>query len=416
MRYHNKLAEELSRLNPQWSDEKLYQEARRIGSSVQQHVTWNEFLPRVLGWNAINLYELGLLSDGYYTGYDEKCNPTILNEFATSAFRFGHSLLKPSFKRMDPRYAERGPDLMLTDMFFNPESLHEPGMLDDLIRGVSTTSMETLDQFITNEVTNHLFEDRDTPYSGLDLAALNIQRGRDHGLPGYNLYRAICNLTRADDFSGLTREIAPPVIERLRRTYAHVDDIDMFTGGLAETPLHGGLVGPTFACIIGIQFRNLRKCDRFWYEGGNPLTRFTESQLAEIRKVTLSKLMCENCDQISSVQRGMFDIPDPFLNPRVPCDALPGINLEFWKERVACTVQDINIETGDAKRVSPCVMCTCTKEGPLCQSLKIENCFHLAQSFTPKAILNDHVCKVQCAFAFRAFPSVKTGDNKIGFS
>ena len=115
------------------------------------------------------------------------------------------------------------------------------------------------------------------------------------------------------------------------------------TGGLAETPLHGGLVGPTFACIIGIQFRNLRKCDRFWYEGGNPLTRFTESQLAEIRKVTLSKLMCENCDQISSVQRGMFDIPDPFLNPRVPCDALPGINLEFWKERVACTVQDINI-------------------------------------------------------------------------
>ena len=64
-----------------------------------------------------------------------------------------------------------------------------PGMLDDLIRGVSTTSMETLDQFITHEVTNHLFEEKETPYSGLDLAALNIQRGRDHGLPGYNHYR-----------------------------------------------------------------------------------------------------------------------------------------------------------------------------------------------------------------------------------
>ena len=62
------------------------------------------------------------------------------------------------------------------------------------------------------------------------MAALNIQRGRDHGLPGYNLYRAICNLTRADDFNGLRREIAPPVIERLRRTYAHVDDVDLFTG------------------------------------------------------------------------------------------------------------------------------------------------------------------------------------------
>ena len=67
-------------------------------------------------------------------------------------------------------------------MFFNPEKLHEPGMIDDLIRGMSTTSMETLDQFITDEVTNHLFEDKATPYSGLDLAALNIQRGRGRSI------------------------------------------------------------------------------------------------------------------------------------------------------------------------------------------------------------------------------------------
>ena len=85
----------------------------------------------------------------------------------------------------------KGNELNLADMFFNPEQLHEPGMIDDLIRGMSTTSMETLDQFITDEVTNHLFEDKSTPYSGLDLAALNIQRGRDRGLPGYNLYRYV---------------------------------------------------------------------------------------------------------------------------------------------------------------------------------------------------------------------------------
>ncbi len=58
---------------------------------MQQHITWNEFLPRVLGWNAVNLYELNLLSEGYYEGYDEKCNPTILNEFATAAFRYAHT-------------------------------------------------------------------------------------------------------------------------------------------------------------------------------------------------------------------------------------------------------------------------------------------------------------------------------------
>jgi peroxidase len=71
-----------------------------------QHVTWNEFLPRVLGWNAINLYELGLETDGFYDGYDEKCNPTIMNEFAAAAFRFGHSLLKPTFAQVNHRNSQ----------------------------------------------------------------------------------------------------------------------------------------------------------------------------------------------------------------------------------------------------------------------------------------------------------------------
>ena len=66
----------------------------------------------------------------------------------TPHFRFGHSLLKPTFKRMDTKYADAGPALKLADMFFNPESLHEPGMLDDLMRGMSATSMETLDQVL----------------------------------------------------------------------------------------------------------------------------------------------------------------------------------------------------------------------------------------------------------------------------
>ena len=82
--------------------------------------------------------------------------------------------------------------------------------------------------------------------------------------------------------------------------------IVFISGGLAETPLHGGLVGPTFACIIGIQFRNLRKCDRFWYENSNPLIRFTEAQLAEVRKMTLSKILCDNCDQVLTLCLSTF--------------------------------------------------------------------------------------------------------------
>ncbi|XP_063868298.1 peroxidasin-like [Scylla paramamosain] len=263
--------------------------------------------------------------------YDAYCNPTVLNEFGI-AFRFGHSLLKPSLERMDGIFAKCNPPVKLSEHFFNPDLLYQPGMFDEIIHGLTTVSMETLDQFLTDEVTNHLFEDKRQPFSGLDLAALNIQRGRDHGLQPYNEYRALCNLTRARSFDDLHREIARPVIERMKQTYAHVDDIDLFTGGLIETPLHGGLVGPTFGCILGIQFRNLRCCDRFWYENADPLVRFTDPQLTEIRKVTLAKLLCDNCDNVESEQRSVFDLPDPFLNPRLSCRDLPGVNLELWKE------------------------------------------------------------------------------------
>jgi len=418
MREHNRIVTELAQINPHWNDEQLFQNGRRILSAQFQHVTYNEFLPRVLGWNAIQLYDLKVLTEGYYGGYDPTCDPTIFSEFSSAAFRFGHSLLKDQFKRMGANFVDRKLNIKLRDVFMKPDIIFEVGMIDELLRGLLGTSMETMDQFITHEVTNHLFEEKIKPFSGLDLAALNIQRGRDHGIRPYNDYRAVCNLKRAQTWEDLSREITPEVIARLRQTYEHVDDIDLFPGGLAETSLHGGLVGPTFACIISMQFRQLRKCDRFWYENSDPLIRFTEAQLAEIRKATVAKVVCENSDGITTTQRSAFDQHEPFLNPRVPCKSLPSIDLELWKERVSCTVGSTNIEIGKADRISPCVMCTCTREGPICQSLKVANCFQLAQTFSPEAILNDHVCKVQCAFAFRAFPQVAAAvdPNQLGFS
>ena len=88
------------------------------------------------------------------------------------------------------------------------------------MRGLVSTPMENLDQFMSGEVTNHLFEQKNVPFSGLDLAAINIQRGRDHGLRPYNEYREACNLRRAETFEDLSPEVSDDVIRRLKQVKA----------------------------------------------------------------------------------------------------------------------------------------------------------------------------------------------------
>lgn len=93
LREHNRVAEGLAELNPHWDDERLYQETRRILIGQWHHVIYNEFLPALIGRS--KMQELGLLplQKGFSRDYDDKVNPSILNEFAGAAFRFGHSLV-----------------------------------------------------------------------------------------------------------------------------------------------------------------------------------------------------------------------------------------------------------------------------------------------------------------------------------
>lgn len=403
IREHNKIVEGLRHVNPHWDGEKLFQQSRRIISALLQHITFNEFLPRILGWNAVTLYGLKLLPQGYYKEYSPTCNPSVLTEFATAAYRIGHSLLRPHLPRMDRNYQNIEPSILLRDGFFDPDMLYQQGMLDEMMRGLVATPMESLDQFITGEVTNHLFEIRGIPYSGIDLIALNIHRARDHGIPSYNNYRALCNLKRATTFEDLSREMVPEVIARMKRIYNSVDDIDLFSGGLSERPLQGGLVGPTFACIIAIQLRQARKCDRFWYETDDPNVRFTEHQLAEIRKITLSKVMCDNMDEHNDMQRAAFDLPSNFLNPRVPCSSMPQLDLSAWREtRHGCQIGGRNVALGESGFPTPCTSCVCTAEGTQCASLRITDCNQLLREASREAILRDDVCTAQCGFVLAA--------------
>lgn len=128
---------------------------------------------------------------------------------------------------------------------------------------------------------------------GLDLAAINIQRGRDHGLPPYTSWRQPCGLTTIRSWEDLETILGPRSTQKLRQAYRHFDDVDLFVAGLAERPVVGGLVGPTFACIIAQQFSNLRKGDKFWYENPGFESSFTPAQLESIRHISLSQVIME---------------------------------------------------------------------------------------------------------------------------
>lgn len=86
---------------------------------------------------------------------------------------------------------------------FSPFVLYNNEALDDFVRGLSTQSSQKLDRFFTKELTDHLFQG-DLDF-GLDLVALNIQRGRDHGLPPYNEWRQVCGLPQIRNWNDLSR-------------------------------------------------------------------------------------------------------------------------------------------------------------------------------------------------------------------
>ena len=123
MREHNRLVQGLRDVNPHWSEEKLFDHARRIVIAQTQHITFNEFLPRILSWNAMNLYGLKLLPHGYYKEYNPSCNPAIFTEFAAAAFRIGHSLLRPHIPRLSPDYQIVNPPILLRDGFFKVDMI-----------------------------------------------------------------------------------------------------------------------------------------------------------------------------------------------------------------------------------------------------------------------------------------------------
>ena len=131
---------------------------------------------------------------------------------------------------------------------------------------------------------------------GDDIMARNIQRGRDHGIPTYNTMRQACKVSKLTSFRSRPREIGDQDWKKMSEVYESVNDIDLITGGLAEAPVPGGLIGPTFACIIGKQFHALLFGDRYFFthSSGEKHKGMSLELKDLLRKRTLRDIICEN--------------------------------------------------------------------------------------------------------------------------
>ena len=254
---HNRIARILKSKNADLEDEELYEISRSVVSAELQNIVYSEFLPVVLGEQEMVMFNLRL-PEYDNTVYDPTVVADVTNEFATAAFRFGHSLIPNSILVAQEPVRTKTISCPIKDTFFTFEEFNIGSDLSgkawqNMVRGIATQDSPRFDSSMNHAVLDYLFcgENCALPGGfGQDLAARNIQRGRDHGLQPYTKYRENCNLTALTDWESRPDEISEEDWKNLEIVYSNVADIDLFVGGLAEISNDDGLVGPTFGCSI----------------------------------------------------------------------------------------------------------------------------------------------------------------------
>jgi hypothetical protein len=301
VRNHNLIASELAHQDPtkfgftKWTDENLYQEARKINIAEEQIITYTQYLPDLLGPSAPR-----------YTGYNAKVDPAIATEFSTVAYRFGHSMLSGGIERQNNNGTDISgdptgdPSLSLATDFFDPNVLNPAGVIDPLTGHISTDidallkgdadgDAQATDALAINDVRNLLFANGGLQDNGQDLIARDIQRARDDGIGTYNQVREAFGLAPVTSFAQITSNVT--LQQELQKAYGSVNNIDPFEGGLAEDHAPGSDMGPLFTKILSNQFSRLENGDRYFYLNEN----FTSAEQTMLQQGnTLAKVIEAN--------------------------------------------------------------------------------------------------------------------------
>lgn len=149
-REHNRVVDGLHVVNPHWDGDMLYHEARKIIGAIMQHITYQHWLPLIIGPEGMDLMQP-------YRGYDPQLDATISNVFATAALRMGHGMIQPVLQRLNASFQPipQG-HLLLQDAFFAPWRLVEQGGVDPILRGLFAGAAK-----VWNWISNHLNKNLD---------------------------------------------------------------------------------------------------------------------------------------------------------------------------------------------------------------------------------------------------------------
>jgi hypothetical protein len=286
VREHNYQVDKLQQEHPNWSGDKLYETAKAITTAEMVNITYSEFLPHLLGPDAIPAYH----------GYDPNVNPTITEEFEGAAYRFGHSIVSADIEGVNNLGATTSEQALADTFFESPSAFVANGGPDGLLRHLAGDTANQLDTHIVEDLRSLLND----PPDAIDLAAINIQRAHDLGLGTLNQTREALGLDPYTSFDQITSD--PATASALKQAYGTVDAIDLWTGGLAEDHTPGAAIGQTFGTIIADQFTALRDGDRLYFENQG----FDRQTLKEIKSTTLSDIIERDTTGTTAMQADAF--------------------------------------------------------------------------------------------------------------
>ncbi len=268
-REHNTVAAEIAAAFPRYNDEQIYQLARHIVAAEMQAITFHEFIPALTGSKLPP-----------YRGYNQMMHVGISTRFSTVAFRVGHTLLNSTVAAINARGVTR--NHKLRNVFFNTRVFTREG-IDSFFRGMMRGSAAEVDRGVTGEVRNFLITSKGST-TQMDLVALNIQRGRDNGVPSCNGVRRSVHLRPYTSFEQISSDAS--TVARLRKAYrGRIGDVDAWVCGVSEDHVPGSSLGPLFQHIVREQFIRLRDGDRFYFERPGYFTPEEVRKLATVRRL-----------------------------------------------------------------------------------------------------------------------------------